>query len=273
MSRRRLFCELGPFAFWLSRQKGIWQRHLRDAFSPLRFCKERQAASYPVLVFQHESRIRRKLAGVDPVLQNNKATNLALAAPSIDGVVIRPGETFSLWRLLGNTTRRKGYLPGLVIACGKPQAGEGGGMCQLSNLLHWLVLHSELTITEHHHHDRYNLFPDSGRQVPFGMGTSIVYNYLDYRVTNTTSRSYQFRLWVDGDFLRGELRADAVQPCCYRIRMENERFVREKSGVYRQGEVYRDTLRLDGELISSELIRRNHALVMYDTSGLKIEGE
>ena len=58
--------------------------------------------------------------------------------------------------------------------------------CQLSNLLHWMVLHSDLTITEHHHHDRFDLFPDDGRQVPFGMGTSIVYNYLDYRVTNTS---------------------------------------------------------------------------------------
>lgn len=273
MSRRRLFCELGPFAFWLSRQKGIWLRHLHDAFSAARFCRRRQTESLPILVFQHESRIRRRLAGVDPVLQNNKATNLTLAAPRIDGVIIRPGETFSLWRLLGNTTRRKGYLPGLVIACGKPQAGEGGGMCQLSNLLHWMVLHSDLTITEHHHHDRFDLFPDDGRQVPFGMGTSIVYNYLDYRVTNTTSRSYQFRLWVDGDFLRGELRADDNLPCRYRIRMENERFVQGKDGVYRSGEVYRDSLRHDGKILSSELLRRNYALVMYDTSGLKIEDE
>ena len=48
--------------------------------------------------------------------QYNKITNLRLAAARLDGVVLRPGETFSYWRLIGRPSRRKGYLDGIVTA-------------------------------------------------------------------------------------------------------------------------------------------------------------
>lgn len=97
-------------------------------------------------------------------------------------------------------------------------------MCQLSNLIHWLVLHSELTITEHHHHDGLDLFPDFGRQIPFGTGTSISYNYIDYRFRNDTRNTYQLRLWTDDEYLRGELRATEQQSRTFHIHAENEFF-------------------------------------------------
>jgi len=45
--------------------------------------------------------LRRTLGNVDLQLQENKAVNLSLAAPHINGVLIRPGETFSFWHLVG----------------------------------------------------------------------------------------------------------------------------------------------------------------------------
>ncbi len=33
-------------------------------------------------------------------------------------------------------------------------------MCQFTNLLHWMALHSPLTVTEHHRHSGLDLFPD-----------------------------------------------------------------------------------------------------------------
>ncbi len=261
--KRPLFCELCPLAFRLSRLKGILLRKLKDALSRQHFCKEKAPQPLAHSVAQHASLIRRKLEGVNEELQNNKAKNLALAAPCINGILIRPGETFSLWRLIGNTTARKGYLPGLVIACGKPTAGVGGGMCQLSNLLHWMVLHSALTITEHHHHERFNLFPDDRRQVPFGLGTSIVYNYLDYRVTNNTTRTYQFLLSTDGEYLRGELRADAPESQSYCVKVEKDDFIQEEDGIYRCCDIYREVTQSNGETRTEHLLS-THARVMYD---------
>ena len=138
-------------------------------------------------------------------------------------------------------------------------------MCQLSNLIHWMVLHSDLTIVEHHHHDALDLFPDFGRQIPFGTGTSISYNYIDYRVRNDSALTYQLKLWVDDEYLHGELRATEPLEHTFHIHAENEYFSREAGVVYRNGQVYRDIIdRNSGNCLESQLIRTNHARVMYE---------
>lgn len=262
---RKLFCELSPFTYRLSAEKEILKRKLSDMLGKSRFVNSRAEEPLPVLVYRHNSLIRRRLGNVDMQLQENKAVNLALAVSRINGALIRPGETFSVWKLVGRTTRRKGYKEGLTIKRGQPSQGIGGGLCQLSNLIHWMVLHSGLTITEHHHHDGLDLFPDCGRQIPFGTGTSISYNYLDYRFKNETDNTYQLRLWVDGEYLRGELLSDAPQPHSFHIHAENEFFSREDGIVFRNGQVFRDVVDpVTGNRLESQLIRTNHARVMYD---------
>ncbi len=263
--KRKLFCEISPFCYRLSMEKEILKRHLKDFFTKVLFARERPVTSLPVLVYRHKSLIRRRLGNVNMQLQENKATNLSLAVAHLDGILIRQGETFSVWKLIGRTSEKKGYKEGLTIAKGQPSQGIGGGLCQLSNLIHWMVLHSDLTIVEHHHHDGLDLFPDFGRQIPFGTGTSISYNYVDYRVKNETANTYQLKVWVDGEYLCGELRAEEQQPHTFHIHAENEYFSREGDAVYRNGQVYRDVIdRVTGRLIESQLIRTNHAKVMYE---------
>ena len=263
--KRILFCEISPLTYRISMEKEILKRRLKDRLARTRFAEERVGESLPVVVYRHKSLIRRRLGNVNMQLQENKAVNLALAVKQIDGLVIHPGETFSVWKLLGRTSKRKGYREGLTIKGGKPSQGIGGGLCQLSNLIHWMVLHSELTITEHHHHDGLDLFPDYGRKLPFGTGTSISYNYIDYRVKNETAAPFQLRLWVDEEYLCGELRTMKPQPHTFHIRLEDERFVREEDGIYRCGSVFLDKIdTTTGRLVESKLIRTNHAKLMYE---------
>ncbi len=268
---RKLFCQISPLTYRISTARCIAARRIRDLFAPHRFARTRRQESLPHTVYRHRSLIRRQLGNTEMHLQENKAVNLALAAPRLDGICIRPGETFSFWRLVGAPTARRGYREGLTIAAGAASSGIGGGMCQMTNLIHWMVLHSRLEITEHHHHDGLDLFPDFGRVVPFGTGTSIVYNYLDYRVHNPTDRTYQLRVWVDVTHLCGELRADGAEPYAYHIEAENEHFTREGDGVYRNGAVYRRQVdRRTGNTLSRVLLQTNHARVCYDTAGLTV---
>lgn len=146
-------------------------------------------------------------------------------------------------------------------------------MCQFTNLIHWLVLHTPLEITEHHHHDGVDLFPDDGRTVPFGTGTSIMYPYLDYRFKNTTADTYQLILSVSEDDLRGEIRCSSCPETRYEILSEGEHFSEEDGAVYRNGEVFRSCIGRDGSFLSKELIRVNHAKVMYDPAGLPVSGK
>lgn len=269
---RKLFCEISPLTYKISTLKCRLLRHIHDLFFGRHFAKDKQEEPLPVVIYKHNSLIRRQLGNTQMELQENKAVNLALSAPKVNGVLIRPGETFSFWRLVGNTTAAKGYKEGVTIANTQTKAGVGGGLCQFTNLIHWMVLHTPLTIVEHHHHDGIDLFPDYNRQVPFGTGTSIVYNYLDYRFKNETNVTYQLVVYVTDTHLCGELRASDPLPVKYHVKTENERFVRVGDAVYRQGQVYRLCIdKATGNELSRELIRDNHARVMYDTRHLLVE--
>lgn len=52
----------------------------------------------------------RKLYGVDMKLQENKVVNLKLASKKIDGLILKPGEEFSFWNLIGNATKLYGEI-------------------------------------------------------------------------------------------------------------------------------------------------------------------
>lgn len=268
---RKLFCELSPAAYAISAAKEREKRRLKDWFAGTPFALARQEELLPVRWYEHRSLIYRTLGNTKPYLQAGKAVNLSLAAPKIDGVVIGPGQVFSLWRLVGKTSRAKGYQTGLVIENGKPSEGIGGGLCQLSNLIHWMVLHSPLEIVERHHHDQWDLFPDFHRQVPFGVGTSIAYNYLDYRFRNPTGGPVQLRLGVDGDYLWGKLLADRPLDRSYHISQEKQAFVRQDGQVFREGEIWRSVVdKRTGNCLERQLLQKNHALVLYDVRDLPV---
>lgn len=270
--KRKLFCEISPFTYKISVYKCRILRIINDLISSDKFSYERKDEKLAYRIYSSNSLIRRKLGNVDAQLQENKAQNLAIAAPKVTGIIIKPGEVFSFWKLVGNTTEKMGYKEGLTIAKGSPSKGIGGGLCQFTNLLNWMALHTSLTVYEYHHHDGFDLFPDYKRQIPFGTGTSIVYNYLDYRLKNNTDRTYQIIVYVDGEYLKGEIRADIPEKIKYHIKSENEFFSRENDAVYRNGEIYRITVDpVSGGIIEKNLLKKNHAKVMYDTDGLDIK--
>lgn len=269
---RPLFCQLGPWAYALSTWRCRAQRRAADFLRRVPFALMHSDSRLPVVVYRHSSLICRTLVQVDPVLQKNKAVNLALAAPRVNGILLRPGETFSFWRLVGPCTARRGYRTGLIIKQGRPDRDIGGGMCQFTNLLHWMVLHTPLTVTEHHHHDGVDLFPDFGRKVPFGTGTSILYNYLDYRVRNDTPDTWQLCVWLEGGYLCGEIRCSAAQPVKYHVRAQNEAFVQEADGVYRVNDIVRTCVdKRTGNTLDRQLLKHNHARVQYDVSALDLQ--
>ena len=134
------------------REYYVFKRRLKWLAQSRSFAHPNNDASLEHSVFRHRTTMLRPLRDVEMYLQHNKITNLRLAIGPINGVVIRPGQTFSIWRLVGRPTAAKGYLEGLVLANGRIEKGIGGGLCQLGNLLYWMALHSPLTIIERYRH-------------------------------------------------------------------------------------------------------------------------
>jgi vancomycin resistance protein VanW len=246
------------------------RRRLRWLTSGDRWASERTSADLAVRVKRHRSLLLRELGGSEMWMQHNKVTNLRLAAARVDRILVRPGETFSFNRVVGNCTRRKGYVEGMRLSNGDAQAGVGGGICQLANLLHWMFLHSPLTVVERSEHS-FDPFPDNGRVLPWGVGCSIVYNYVDLVVRNDTDATFQILVSVGERHLEGDLRADRELPYSYRVHARDEDFLRYAGEHYRRNEIWRTVVdRRTGGVCGEELVKQNCALVKYVPTGVDV---
>mgnify|MGYP003373381320 FL=1 len=264
---RKLFCELGPTAYKISVLKEAVRKDIQDMFKGNKIAKRRDDNKLKYILKGDAKILLRKLEGVDMQLQRNKVVNLKIASSNIDGVIIMPGETFSFWNMVGKPTKEKGYLEGLVIMDSKRFGKDyGGGLCQLANLIHYLVLHTPMEVTELHHHSDA-LFPDYKRRVPFGTGTSVSYKSVDYRFKNTLPYPVQLKVWLDDTMLYGEIRADYELDNKYRLVEEDHHYSLENGVYYRNSNVYRViTNKETKEIVKKELILKNHSRVMYDYS-------
>ncbi len=250
---------LHPLAVRWFRTRKRWQWWRSDADWAVR----RTAPASTYRVKQHRSLLLRRLGDAEMWLQHNKVTNLRLAAACVDGVVIRPGETFSFNHVVGNCTRRRGFVEGMKLSNGSARAGVGGGICQLANLLAWMFMHSDLTMVERSEHS-FDPFPDNGRVLPWGVGCSIVYNYVDLVVRNDTDATFVMTAAVGERYLEGELRTDLEPRLAYSVEARDEAFLRHGGRVFRRNQIWRSVRdRRTGSWLRDELLKRNCALVAY----------
>ena len=125
------------------------------------------------------------------------------------------------------------------LSNGEASAGVGGGICQLANLLHWMFLHSPLTVVERSEHS-FDPFPDNGRVLPWGVGCSIVYNYVDLVVRNDTDPTFQIRAWRRRAVpARASCAPTATSRTPTRSTARDEQFLRAGGRVFRRNEIWR----------------------------------
>ena len=240
-----------------------YKRYLSWYFGKTKFATSFADSRLPYLVFRHRTPLLRKLQNVDMWMQYNKIINLKIAAKRLNGLIVHPGETFSYWRLIGKPTRRKGYVEGMTLFYGKVVPGIGGGLCQLSNLVYWMTLHTPLTVTERYRHT-YDVFPDTNRSQPFGSGATCAYNYLDLQVYNGTNQPYQLLINVTDAELVGEWRTTVKPDRRYEV-YEKEHWITHEcwGGYVRHNKIYRRIYNEEKELLKDEYITENHAIMMY----------
>lgn len=261
----KLFCELSPTCYAISLQKEIIKRHIKNMLHPGKLAVTK-AEALPNLMAEHSSNMIKRAPGVNLEHQLNKAENIAIACGKINGIVIHPGEEFSFWQLVGKTTKRKGYKEGRIIRNNKLVTGTGGGLCNLANTIHLLVLSSPLTVTEFHKHSDA-LAPDQGKRVPLSAGTSVSYNNLDFRFKNETDQDFQLLTWCDGEQLNAQLRSQSPVPYRYTLIEEDHHFRKEGEKYYRVSKIYRMTWdKATDEPVDKKLILDNHSEVMFDPS-------
>lgn len=141
----------------------------------------------PVLEEKLPSRTKEQIKNITNVLGKytttfggdyNRSRNIEIAANSVNGIMLMPGESFSYNGATGSRTSEHGYLSAPVIVGGKLVPGTGGGVCQVSSTLFNALLYSGLNITERTSH--FN--PIS--YTPIGQDATVADGYLDLKFIN-----------------------------------------------------------------------------------------
>ena len=165
---------------------------------------------------------------------------------------------------MGKTTKRKGYRDGRILVRNHILPGIGGGLCNLANTIHRVVLVSPLTVTEFHKHSDA-LAPDEGPRVPFSSGTSVFYNNGDYRLKMRWTRRSSCCCGAMRTTSTPSCAVSAPCPAATALWRKGTTSKKRAENINRVSKIYKETLDAQtGQLLHRELVLDNHSEVMYD---------
>ncbi len=100
---------------------------------------------------------------------------------------------------------------------------------------------------------------------PFATGTSVVYNYLDYRFRNNTDQTVQLLFWCEDGYSYGELRSNTPYEFEYQLVEENHHFKKIGDKFYRFSKIYREKIEKETDnIVEHKLVLDNKSEVMFD---------
>ncbi len=106
--------------------------------------------------------------------------NVSLAADSINGVIVKPGEEFSYNGTVGKRTKEKGYGEAGAYLNGEVVQEIGGGVCQVSTTLYNAVFRAGLKSTERTSHTFAPAY------VTPGLDATVSWEGPDYKFVNNS---------------------------------------------------------------------------------------
>ena len=131
---------------------------------------------------------------------NNRIHNIKIGAKTLNGVLIKPGEEFSLLKNLGDVSQANGYLPELVIKGDRTIPELGGGLCQIGTTTFRVALNAGLPIAQRAAHAFRVVYYE-----PAGMDATIYNPSPDFKFINDYSSWLLLQTKIDGTKLIFEL--------------------------------------------------------------------
>lgn len=117
-----------------------------------------------------------------------RTKNLKLAASRLNGLILKPGETFSYNRAVGKRTIAAGYQNAAIFSGGKVVDDVGGGVCQISSTLYGAVLNANLQVIERTNHGMQTSYSKPG------IDATVYYGSLDFKFKN--NRNVPIKLYA-----------------------------------------------------------------------------
>lgn len=245
-----------------------WQRkkcfYLAMRFDGNTYAKEILDDVLPNIVYETKELMVNEHSGYDIQYQYNKVHNLHLAAKTINRVLIKPDETFSLFQLMRYADKEEKYKDGLNLDNGKIVGSYGGGVCQISNMLYWLFLHTPLTIVERHAHAVESFRTTSDDVLPRGVDATINEGWLDLKVKNETDNTFQIEVVFDEQNMYGRVRS--LMPVLETYEVFNREVVYERraDGIYEICDVTRKRENKQTGAVFYEQLYLNETEIAYE---------
>jgi len=108
----------------------------------------------------------------------NRNTNIQLAASKIDGMILNPGDQFDFNTVVGQRTAERGFRPGGAFSGNRLITAIGGGICQVSSTIYHALLHTELQVDVRRNHTLVVSY------LPMGMDAAVAWGGPDFSFTN-----------------------------------------------------------------------------------------
>ncbi|MFJ2824600.1 VanW family protein [Streptomyces toxytricini] len=100
-----------------------------------------------------------------------RSTNIARAVELMNGSVVRPGETWSFNRTVGERTEANGFVDGIMINDGRYVKAPGGGVSAVATTMYNAMFFAGLKPLEHGAHSFYIERYPEGREATVAWGT------------------------------------------------------------------------------------------------------
>ncbi|EKD33337.1 MAG: VanW family protein [uncultured bacterium] len=127
----------------------------------------------------------------------NRIKNIRHGISKLNGLLIKPGEEFSLLGALRPFTMEDGYFPELVIKGDKIEPEVAGGLCQLGTTTFRATMNSGLPITKRQNHSLVvNYYNDPSNNSP-GTDATIYDPAPDFKFINDTGNYILFTANMD----------------------------------------------------------------------------
>lgn len=132
-----------------------------------------------------------------------RVQNIKIASSRFHGLLIAPGETFSMAQALGNISLDNGYAEALIILGNQTIQGVGGGVCQVSTTLFRTAFFAGFPINERHPHAyrvAYYEQKSNGHSDPnlAGLDATVYVPLVDFKFTNDTPNWLLMETYVKG---------------------------------------------------------------------------
>lgn len=117
--------------------------------------------------------------------------NVQVAAKSLDGIILKPGDEFSFNKVVGPRTFKRGFDSAPSYLNSESPSTFGGGICVVSSAVYQLALAAGLTIVERFPHQK------TVRSVLPGLDATVWYGKADLRFRNNLSTPVELKASVD----------------------------------------------------------------------------